>query len=62
MVGAPPNIGYHTSQKEFIRGENLSVFFLEACEVAESPQARLAGSHGFWNWVHLFLSKGKVDT
>ena len=46
-MGAPPNIGYHTSQKELIRGENVSVFYLGACEVAGSLQARLAGSHGF---------------
>ena len=59
-MGAPPNIGYHTSQKELRRGENVSVFYHGACDVAGSLQARLAGSHGFWNQAHLFLSKGKA--
>ena len=56
-------IGFHISEKELIRGGvNVGVFYLGACEVAGSLQASLAGSHGFWNQAHLFLSKGKVDT
>ena len=47
MAAALPNIGFHTSEKELIRGKNVGVFDLGACEVARSLQARLVGSHGF---------------
>ena len=46
MAGAVPSIGYHFSEKESIK-EKVGIFYLGACEVARSLQARLAGSHGF---------------
>ena len=51
MAGALPNIGYHISEKELIRGKNVGVFDLGACKVARSLQARLAGLHGFYDRV-----------
>ena len=47
MAQAFPDIGYHISGKESIRGEKVGISYLGACEVAQSLQARLAGSHGF---------------
>ena len=41
----------HMSEEELRREKNVGAFDLEACEVAQSLQARLAGSHGFWNRV-----------
>ena len=49
MAGALPNIGFHISGKELIKGENVGLFDLGACEVARSLQAKLVGSHGFYN-------------
>ena len=34
-----------------MREKNMGIFYLGACEVAWSLQARLAGSHGFYNRV-----------
>ena len=39
---------YHISGKELIK-ENVGVSYLGACDVARSLQARLTGSHGFYN-------------
>ena len=43
-----PNIGYHISEKELIRGK-MGIFHLGACEVARSLQARLVGLDGLWD-------------
>ena len=45
MVVAFPNIGYHISEKELIKGKR-GIFDLGACEVTQSLQARLAGLDG----------------
>ena len=49
MAGAFPNIGYHISEIELIRGKTVGIFDFGACEVAWSLQARLAGLHGFYD-------------
>ena len=46
IAGAIPTTGYHYSEKE-LKKEKVGIFYLGACEVARSLQARLAGSHGF---------------
>ena len=38
---------FDISEKELIKGGKVGIFYLGACEVARSLQARLAGSHGF---------------
>ena len=43
MAGALTNIGYHISEKEFMREKNVGIIDLGACEVAQSLQAKLAG-------------------
>ena len=45
MVVAFPNIGYHISEKESLRGK-MDIFYLGACQVARSLLARLAGLDG----------------
>ena len=42
MVVAFPNIGYHISEKESLRGK-MGIFDLGACQVARSLLVRLAG-------------------
>ena len=48
MAGAVPTIGHHFSEKELLK-EKVGIFYPGACEVAQSLQARLAGSHRFQN-------------
>ena len=39
--------GFPNFEKELIRGKKVGIFYLGACDVTRSLQARLAGSHGF---------------
>ena len=49
MASAFPNIGLHISERELIRGKNVGIFDLGACQVAQILQARHAGLDGLWD-------------
>ena len=50
ILGSFTNIGY--LRERLNKGGKVGIFDLGACEVAQSLQARLAGSHRFFNQEH----------